>query len=146
MKHTSEDTRKMLMLTEQLFNIIDEFASLSHKSMAQDFAALNSVATRIRNSLVVENDEFDGGHMLIENASRSLEDVDDDSAIMDVPLNLKEACQLNFDKHINALLDEEDNASIDAIRREKLLDRGNVSEFNKRYLERSNNVIRFNKR
>lgn len=145
MKQTSEDARKLLMLTEQLFNIIDEFASLSHKSMVQEVATLNSVATRIRNSLVVENDEFNGSHMLVENVSRSLEDIDDDSMIMDVPLNLKEACQLNFDKHINALLDEEDMHSIDAIRREKSLDKGNVSEFNKRYLERSSNVIRFKK-
>jgi hypothetical protein len=144
MKMTNDDAAKILMLTERMQSVIDELASISSKSMAWHVSALNDRVTKIRNSLIIENDEFETP-LLVENVSNSLEDIDDDTSIMDIPLNLKEACKLNFDKHIDALLDEEDNAIVESVKREKSLDKGNGSEFNKRYLERSNNVIRFKK-
>jgi hypothetical protein len=42
-----------------------------------------------------------------------LESLDEDTDIIGVPLNLKEACNFNFEKHIDAIVSDEEAAAVE---------------------------------
>lgn len=86
---------------------------------------------------------------IVENESRGkLEELDEDTSVMDVELKLKEACSFDFDKHVSAIVGAEEAVAKE--RKEKYT-KFNVAqeaskEFDKRYKERPQNRIRYVKR
>lgn len=84
---------------------------------------------------------------IVENiGGDTLESLDEDTEIMDIPLNLSEACVFSFDKHVEAIV----GAEATAIEEHKKYTRFNVSqenakEYDRRYKERPGNRIRYSK-
>ncbi len=84
---------------------------------------------------------------IVENTGRGmLESLDEDCEIMGVPLNLSEACMFDFDKHIDAIVEQEDAARSDHKKYTKLnYAQENAREYDARYKEKPENRIRFKK-
>lgn len=74
----------------------------------------------------------------------SLESMDEDASVMDVPLKLSEACVFAFDKHIDAIIGDEEGARSEHQKYTKLnIAQENSKEYDRRYKERPGNRIRF---
>lgn len=74
----------------------------------------------------------------------SLESLDDDASIMDVPLRLGEACSFDFDKHMDAIVGHEQEAVEEHKRYSKLNSaQENSKEYDRRYKERPLNRVRY---
>lgn len=81
---------------------------------------------------------------IVENSHGRLEDMDDDSSIMDVPLNLTEACQFDFSKHVKAISEQESTARVEHEKYTKLnYAQENSRKYDARYKERPGNRIRY---
>jgi hypothetical protein len=83
--------------------------------------------------------------IIIEHAEMGLlESIDDDGSIMDVPLNLKEACGFSFDKHVDAIVSSENEANEEHKRSMKFdADNDYAKRYDARYKERPGNRIRY---
>lgn len=84
---------------------------------------------------------------IVENTGKGmLESLDEDCEIMGVPLKLSEACMFDFDKHVNAIVEQEDAARNDHKKYTKLnYAQENAREYDARYKEKPQNLTRFKK-
>lgn len=83
---------------------------------------------------------------IVENKGKDfLEQLDEDTQIMDVPLNLNESCVFDFDKHIDAIICQESDALQEHEKKYTKLNSAqeNAKEYDRRFKERPGNRIRF---
>lgn len=94
-----------------------------------------------------ETEEIDSNELrIVANESKGkLESLDEDSSIMDVELNLDEACKFDFEKHMSSIVECEKVALEEHARKYTKLNTAqeNSREYDRRYKERSHNRIRF---
>lgn len=78
---------------------------------------------------------------IIKNENRgTLESLDEDVAIMDVPLQLAESCTFHFEKHIDAIIGSEQDALKEHEKFTKLnIAQENAKEYDRRYKEHPGN-------
>ena len=76
-----------------------------------------------------------------------LNTLDTDCSIMDVPLNLSEGCSFDFDKHVDAIVAQQEAADAEHRARYQTVDWAieNRREWNKRYSEAPVNKMRVRK-
>ena len=98
----------------------------------------------IKEAVVVKNDD---DYRIVENDNVGLlESLDEDGDVMGVPLNLSEACKFDFDKHIDAIVEQEDFARAEHKKYTKLnYAQENAKAYDARYKELPGNRIRFKK-
>jgi hypothetical protein len=85
---------------------------------------------------------------IVENsAAGTLEGLDEDCSILDVPLRLSEACSFDFDKHVTAITGDEDQARDTHRERYTKLNyaQENARRYDARYKERPGNRIKYKK-
>jgi hypothetical protein len=81
------------------------------------------------------------------NSAGKLEELDEDTDVMDIELKLKEACSFDFEKHVSAIAESEEAATKERQKYASLnVAQENSKEFDKRYKERPQNRIRYVKR
>lgn len=101
---------------------------------------LNQSLTKRLTTLKEQHDDI-----IVENLEAGLlESIDDDGSIMDVPLNLKEACGFSFEKHIEAIVQSENEAAEEHSRSMKSdAENDYAKRYDSRYKERPGNRIRY---
>jgi len=84
---------------------------------------------------------------IVENVVDGLRSLDEDCDIMGVPLRLDERCDFSFDKHIEAIVAQEEEAlKAQKQRSDVSYAQENQREWDRRYKERPMNRVRFVKR
>lgn len=107
-------------------------SSLGTDSSAQD--TVDTLRAHVEPSI-------DGMRIVEGKELGKLESMDDDCDVMDVSLNLDEACKFDFDKHMDAIVGEQDEAD-DRLLKEQARERPDV-ELDRRYKEMPRDRIKY---
>lgn len=135
-----------LQIVDAEGNVLSEARFDAHDLVSGDMGliaehVINSSIKRLRQAMQPDN----APGRIVENPGvGSLESLDDDGTVLDRPLNLAEACHFDFDKHVEAITQQESEASERTRRRNKLHPRHEAQQrLDRLERERTGQLTRF---